>query len=218
MEDTHKQSAIRAVVSDFGGVLTTPLAGSFQAFADQSGIDLAAVGQALVTVAERAGAHPLHELECGRMTEAAFLQAVEETLREQIGDEVTLADFTEILWAGLLPNPPMIELMAQLRREGYRMALLTNNVREWQSRWRAMAPIDDIFELVVDSAFVGIRKPDRAIYELTATRLGVGAAECLFIDDNEDNCEGARSAGMSAVAYRDAEQATLAIRAALSGH
>jgi putative hydrolase of the HAD superfamily len=110
----------------------------------------------------------------------------------------------------------MIELMAQLRTEGYRMALLTNNVREWESRWRSLAPIDDIFETVVDSAFVGMRKPDREIYELTVQRLGVPAEECLFIDDFERNCDGARAVGMHAVVYRDAEQAVLEIRAALA--
>jgi putative hydrolase of the HAD superfamily len=105
--------------------------------------------------------------------------------------------------------------MAALRDEGYRMALLTNNVREWESRWRTLAPIDDIFGLVVDSAFVGMRKPDPEIYALTVERLGVAAGECLFVDDVERNCEAARSGGMSAVVYRDAEQAIAEIRAAL---
>jgi putative hydrolase of the HAD superfamily len=207
---------IRAVISDFGGVLTTPLAGSFGGFARQAGIELGELGQALAAVTARDGAHPLFELECGRMTEQAFVRGLEESLREKLGRDITLAGFTELLWAGLKPNVPMIELMAALRDEGYRMALLTNNVREWESRWRALAPIDDIFELVVDSAFVGMRKPDAEIYELTVERLGVPAGECLFVDDVELNCGAARSAGMSAVVYRDAEQAIAEIRAALA--
>ena len=52
------------------------------------------------------------------------------------------------------------------------MALLTNNVREWEPLWRSMLPVDEIFELVVDSGFVGYRKPDREIYDLTLERLG----------------------------------------------
>ena len=56
------------------------------------------------------------------------------------------------------------------------MAILTNNVREWEPLWRAMLPVDEIFELVVDSAFVGMRKPDPRIYELTLERLGLRAA------------------------------------------
>ena len=96
------------------------------------------------------------------------------------------------------------------------MALLTNNVREWEPLWRGMLPVDEIFELVVDSGFVGIRKPDPAIYELTLERLGdVAASDCLFIDDLEVNIEAARHLGMSAVHFVDNEQAVPEIRAAL---
>jgi len=207
---------IRAVISDFGGVLTTPIAGSSQAFADRSGITLAMLGQTLEALHERGGTHPLHELECGRITEAAFASSLQRALGEAAGREVVLDGFAELL-GDLLPNEPMIELMASLRDEGYRMALLTNNVREWEQHWRAMAPIDDIFAVVVDSAFVGMRKPDPEIYELCVARQGLAAEECLFVDDREDNCAGAVAVGMTAVRYRDAAQAASEIRAALAG-
>ncbi|MEA2155603.1 MAG: putative hydrolase of the superfamily [Solirubrobacteraceae bacterium] len=206
---------IRGVISDFGGVLTTPLAGSFAVFADRSGMSMAELGSALAAIIAREGAHPLYELECGRMSEAQFLAGLERALRDEVGREVPCSGFAEALWAGLAPNPPMIDLMAELRGEGFRMALLTNNVREWEPRWRAMAPIDDIFELVVDSAYVGMRKPDPEIYELTLQGLGLAAQECLFVDDLERNCEAAVDVGMQAVVYRDAEQAAAEIRAAL---
>ena len=65
-------------------------------------------------------------------------------------------------------NPEMIEYVRELRGRGLRAALLTNNVREWEPRWRPMLPeIDEIFEVVVDSAFVGMRKPEPEIYLLT---------------------------------------------------
>jgi putative hydrolase of the HAD superfamily len=198
-------------------VLTTPLAGSFEGFATRAGLAGDELRTALAAVLARDGAHPFFELECGRMTEARFLASLEQMLGEQLGREISCADFSEMLWAGLEPNQPMIELMAALRAEGYRMALLTNNVREWESRWRAMAPIDDIFEIVVDGAFVGMRKPDPEIYDLTVRRLGVPAQACLFVDDLEPNCAAARDAGMQAIVYRDAEQATIDIRAALNG-
>jgi putative hydrolase of the HAD superfamily len=206
---------IGGVVCDFGGVLTSPLAGSFRAFSEQSGIPLAALGAALAAIGERDGVHPLHELECGRVAEADFLASVAAELAVALNREIEMHGFTERYFAGLTPNVPMIELMASLRGEGYRMALLTNNVREWEPLWRPMVPVDEIFELVVDSAFVGMRKPDREIYELTVRRLGVPAEECLFIDDIEANCDGARAAGMHAVVYRDPDQATSDIRAAL---
>ena len=186
---------IRAVISDFGGVLTTPLTGSFQGIADKSGVTLAALGQALAALQERAGAHPLHELECGRMTESVFVEGLRDALSEQLGREIELDGFADTLWDGLFPNEPMIAFMASLRAQGLRMALLTNNVREWELRWRALAPIDEIFELVIDSAFVGVRKPDPEIYELAVSGLGVRAEECLFVDDIEVNCEAAAAAG-----------------------
>ena len=104
--------------------------------------------------------------------------------------------FKEIYFEALEPNEPMIELMRDLRSRGHRMALLTNNVREWEPLWRSMLPVDEIFELVVDSAFVGMRKPEPPIYELTVERLGngIGAAECLFVDDVLVNVEAARGA------------------------
>jgi putative hydrolase of the HAD superfamily len=206
---------IRAVVCDFGGVLTSPLAGSFQAFSDHSGIPLAALGSALGALAARDGSNPLHELECGRISEERFMADLAAEIASQLGREIAMGDFTERYFAGLSPNVAMIELMAVLRDEGYRMALLTNNVREWEPLWRAMAPIDEIFELVVDSAFAGMRKPDPEIYELTLARLGVPAGQCLFIDDIEVNCVAAREAGMVVVVYRDNDQAVAEIRAAV---
>ena len=207
---------IRAIVSDFGGVLTTPLAGSFQIFADRSGVDLETIGQALAALHERDGVHPLHELECGRITESTFVESLRASLSELLAREVDLAALAETLWEGLYPNEAMIAFMASLRAERYRMALLTNNVREWELRWRTLAPIDDIFELVIDSAFVGVRKPDPEIYELTVSGLGVAAAECLFVDDIEVNCVAARAAGMASVVFRDTDQAIAEMRALLA--
>jgi putative hydrolase of the HAD superfamily len=96
------------------------------------------------------------------------------------------------------------------------MALLTNNVREWEPLWRSMLPVDEIFETVVDSAFVGVRKPEARIYELTLERIATPAESCLFVDDFEHNCEGARALGMNAVHFRDNDQAIPEIRAALN--
>jgi HAD superfamily hydrolase (TIGR01509 family) len=80
-----------------------------------------------------------------------------------------------------------------------------------------MLPVDEIFELVVDSAFVALRKPDPAIYELTLERLGRPAPEsCLFIDDIEVNIDAARDLGLAAVQYRDNDQAIADVVAAIS--
>jgi putative hydrolase of the HAD superfamily len=81
-----------------------------------------------------------------------------------------------------------------------------------------MLPVDEIFEIVVDSAFVGMRKPEPAIYELTLERIGggIGATDCLFVDDVEDNVAAARELGMTAIHFRSSDQAIPEIKAALN--
>ena len=95
--------------------------------------------------------------------------------QSQLGRPVELDGFGERYFANLEPNEPVIDYMRELRRRGYKLAICTNNVREWEARWRAMLPVDEIFDVVVDSAFVGSRKPEPRIYELTLEQLGVSA-------------------------------------------
>jgi putative hydrolase of the HAD superfamily len=207
--------SIEAVISDFGGVLTTPLIQSFAAFQDETGISMQTLGVAMQRIAERDADHPLFELEKGRLTEADFLQRIAAELEPDLGHRPEMHRFSEIYFEALEPNPPMIELMRKLKSRGLRMALLTNNVREWEPLWRSMVPIDELFGDVVDSAFVGCRKPEREIYEIVLRRLGVTGDACLFVDDTEVNCDAARELGMSAVHFRSNEQAITEITEAL---
>jgi putative hydrolase of the HAD superfamily len=206
---------IEAIVCDFGGVLTTPLLTSFMAVQDEIGITPENLGKAMRAITEEYGENPLYALEKGEVAEVAFLERLGEALEPLLGHRPALHRFREIYFEALDPNPPMIELMRELKAGGKRMAMLTNNVREWEPLWRSMLPVDEIFETVVDSGFVGVRKPEARIYELTLERLGLAAAACLFVDDLLPNCEGAEAAGMSAVHFRDNEQAISEIRAAL---
>ena len=207
----------RAVVCDFGGVLTTPLIESFLHYQEQSGIPFQDIVVAMGRITERTGLNPLHELEKGAISEDEFLESIE----QEMGGGVSLRELHHVYFDHLQPNAAMIDFVRSLRAErGMRSALLTNNVREWEARWRSMLPeIDEIFEVVVDSAFVGMRKPDPAIYELTVERLGDGvtASDCVFIDDIEVNCEAARSLGMAAVQFHSTEQAVAEVEALLDG-
>jgi putative hydrolase of the HAD superfamily len=209
-------SGIEVVVSDFGGVLTTPLVQSFMAFQDQTGISTETLGRAMQAAAEANGENPLFEMERGEITEVAFLETLTDCLEPLLGHRPEMHRFKEIYFEALDPNPPMIELMRELQGEGYRMAMLTNNVREWEPLWRPMLPVDEIFETVVDSGFVGCRKPESRIYAVTLERIGASAGSCLFVDDVEVNCEGARRAGMKAVHFRENEQAIAEIRELLA--
>jgi putative hydrolase of the HAD superfamily len=209
-------SGIEVVISDFGGVLTTPLVQSFMAFQDQTGISSEVLGRAMQAATEANGENPLFEMERGEITEVAFLETLTDSLEPLLGHRPEMHRFKEIYFEALEPNHEMIDLMRELKRAGFRMAMLTNNVREWEPLWRTMLPVDEIFETVVDSGFVGCRKPESKIYALTLERVGMPAESCLFVDDVEVNCEGARRAGMRAIHFRQNAQAAAEIRALLS--
>ena len=194
---------VKAIICDFGGVLTSPLMDAFVAFQDETGITLEQLGEAMTHGAEAIGANPLFELECGRISEDRFLDILRDGFEENLGHRPELHRFAETYMEALHPNEEMIALMREVAA-GHRMALLTNNVREWEPLWRAKLPVDEIFETVVDSAFVGMRKPDPEIYELTRSRLeGIEPGECLFIDDTPVNCDAARELGWLAVHHTD---------------
>ncbi len=209
-------SAIEAIISDFGGVLTSPLVDVFAAFEDASGVSPRTLGDALLAISERRGAHPLFELETGRMTERQFFDALAAELKTRVGRTIDLDDFGRLWFAHLEPNQPLIDYMRDLRARGYRMAICTNNVREWEPMWRAMLPVDEIFDHVIDSGFVGVRKPEPGIYELTLTELGVPAGAALFLDDIEVNCTAARELGIHAVWFRSTKQAIAEIEEMLA--
>jgi putative hydrolase of the HAD superfamily len=204
---------IEAVISDFGGVLTTPLMPQFLALQDEIGVSPESFGKALRALTEEDGVNPLYAMERGEISEAAFLERLGDGLEPLIGHRPHLHRFRELFIGGLEPNPEMIALMRELQAGGKRMAMLTNNVREWEPLWRAMLPVDEIFETVVDSAFVGARKPEARIYEITLERIGLPAEACVFIDDLLPNIEGARALGLNAVHFRDTEQAIAEVRA-----
>ena len=208
-------SRIEAIVSDFGGVLTSPLVDSFVGVLGSSGVSFAELGQAMAALAERHGTNPLFELETGRLGEPEFMAALADELSARRGSRVEMDTFGERYFRHLEPNEPMIDYMRGLRGRGYKLAICTNNVREWEGRWRAMLPVDEIFDVVVDSAFVGSRKPEPRIYEITLERLGSPAAATLFIDDVEVNCEAARELGIGAIHFRSTGQTIEAIEAAL---
>jgi len=208
-------SRVQAIISDFGGVLTSPLRESFVGLMQDTGISLESLGKAMAAIAERQGSNPLFELETGRISEGAFFTAIEAELSAERGSAVAFDGFGERYFSHLRPNERMIEYMRELGERGYKMAICTNNIREWEARWRAMLPVDEIFDVVVDSAFVGSRKPEPRIYEITLERLGASAETTLFIDDVEVNCDGARRLGIEAIRFRSTEQAIDEIETAL---
>jgi putative hydrolase of the HAD superfamily len=195
---------IEAVVSDFGGVLTSPLMAAFARVQDRIDVAPEALGRAMAHRLAEDGVHPLFALERGEITYEDFLGRLESGLAETDGVAISLHGFDDELMRALDPNVELFDHYRALRREhGLRFALCTNNVREWEPLWRAKLPIDELFEVVVDSAFVGTRKPEPEIYAITLERLGLPGSACAFVDDLEINVDAAREAGMHGIVFRD---------------
>jgi putative hydrolase of the HAD superfamily len=206
---------IRAVVSDFGGVLTAPLLHGFARIQADTGVPPETFGAALARATATDGRNPLFELEVGAITETQFLATIERELTTILERPVRLHGFGERYMAALDPNEALFAHFRTLHARGVRFAMLTNNVREWEPLWRTKLPVDEIFETVVDSGFVGLRKPDRAIYAIVLERLQLPAEECVFVDDLAVNIEAARKLGFAVVHFRDTEQAIAELDALL---
>ena len=210
-------SRIEMVISDFGGVLTTPLVEAFLSVQDRVGIPPKTFGEALRAISEQEGTNPLFELECGRITEREFESQLADALEPLLGHRPVIQEFGLLLFEALEPNPGMLDLIREVRRDGIRTALLTNNVKEWEPKWRSMFPVDELFETVVDSAFVGCRKPDPRIYQLTLERIELEPGQCIFIDDMQINVDAANELGLHAVHFRETAQARAEVHSLLKG-
>jgi epoxide hydrolase-like predicted phosphatase len=182
---------IAAVLFDFSGVLTTS---PWASIAATAGGDL----ELLVGPYHEDGDHPWHRLERGEIGFAEWFEEVS-LLAADAGIELDLTPMAA-LRETLTVHPHVVERVLELRRDGYKTALITNNVREGSGFWRELVPIDELFDVVIDSSEVGLRKPNPAIYELALERLGaIDPARAVFLDDVESNVEGARRAGLHGI-------------------
>ena len=197
---------IEAIVTDFGGVLTLPLNEAFARAHEELGIPLDALGKAMRHAAERDGEPPIYKLERGQMTDPEFMAILASSLEEVLGHPVDLDGYGERLMGELTLNEPLLDYYRTLHARRLRLAICTNNVREWQPRWMPLLP-DGMFELIVDSGFEGVRKPEPEIYERTLERLGLEAGDCAFVDDLEVNVRAANDLGLHGVWFRTTEQA-----------
>ena len=106
----------------------------------------------------------------------------------------------------------IVDRVRSLRAEGYRTALCTNNVKEGSSSWRELLPVDELFDAVVDSSAVGMRKPDPRIYLHTLALIGIDEPDrAVFLDDHPGNVAGAERAGLAGLLVEDPAEAVIAL-------
>lgn len=202
-------SPIRAVLFDFNGVLTTSPFAQMAALGDDHGIDGQVVLELMLGPYDEDTDHAWHRFERGEITAAEY--GVD--LFARAAEAEIDIDFTRLadLMSRLEVHEVVVERVRALRAAGYRTGLVTNNVKEASGQWRSLVPVDELFEVVVDSSEVGMRKPNPAIY-LRALELlgGVAPDEAVMLDDAEGNVAGARRAGLHAILV-DADDPTGAL-------
>jgi len=199
---------ITAVLFDFAGVLTSS---PWVAMTAAGGGNL----ELLIGSYEEDTDHPWHQVERGEMAIKDWMAAVTET-GKAAGIDVDFSPLAAMLGEMTL-HEPIIDRVRTLRDEGYKLGLITNNVREGSATWRAMLPVDELFDIVVDSSEVGMRKPNPAIYEHALELLGVSAEQAVFLDDSPGNVEGAKRAGLHAILVDDPEEAVRELDELLAG-
>lgn len=226
LPDHHDQPAaaarpaIRGVIVDWGGVMTNSIPDTMRAWIAADRIDAdsyLAVMRTWVVAAytDSSQPNPIHALERGECTDEEFEQLLAAELRDVDGQPVPAAGLLRRMFAGGVIEPEMVGLIRSLRRAGLRTALLSNS---WGDTGFAYPRdlLGDLFDVVVISAEVGMRKPEEQIFRHTASLLGLELAECAFIDDVEANITAAAALGLAALHHQEVAQ-TLAGLAGLLG-
>jgi len=194
---------LRAVIIDWGGVLTQPITDTVRTWIAADQIDweryLAVVGPWLTDAYASDGngsVNPVHALERGECTVAEFERLLAGLLVRTDGGPV-LADglLTRMLSAGQ-PVPAMYQLIRELRGKDVRTALLSNS---WGPAGYPRDDFPDLFDAVVISGEVGMRKPEPRIFRHVAELLSLEPENCVFVDDLEANVRAAVGCGMTGV-------------------
>ena len=186
---------MKGLLVDFGGVLTTNVFDSFKAFCEREGLDPDAVKRLFREDPVALG--ELRRLERGELTEDEF--------SARFGPMLGVSDTEQLvdrLFAQMGPDEPMIEAVKTAKRSGIKTGLISNS---WGRGRYDRDAFPEMFDGVVISGEVGLHKPDPEIFVMGAERIGVPAAECVFVDDLRENCDGAAAVGMTPILHRGAD-------------
>ncbi|WP_020541414.1 HAD-IA family hydrolase [Nonomuraea coxensis] len=197
-------AVVTGVLIDWGGVLTTSLADSIAKWIEADRIDGAhyrSVMREMIDHAygEGAGENAVHALERGELDGPAFERDLAARLLTLDGVPPVADGLLERMFAGFERVEAMHDMLRDVRAQGVRTCLVSNSWSHTYQRdgW------DDIFDAVVISGEVGMRKPEPRIFHHALTLIGLPGAECVFIDDIEANITAARALGMAGIHHRD---------------
>jgi putative hydrolase of the HAD superfamily len=196
---------LRGIVTDWGGVMTTPILTTVRAWIEADGIDwesYLAVMRPWVSAAYDAEGrpNPIHLLERGECSGAEFEQILAARLLRMDGQAVVAEGLLRRMFDASRTLPAMYDTIRTLRAAGLRTALLSNS---WGCDEYPRADFPGLFDTVVLSGEVGMRKPEKEIFLHAADTLGLPPAQCVFIDDMPANVAAAQACGMTGMLHTE---------------
>lgn len=198
-----------AVIFDYGGVLSTSPFARLRAAEQALGVRPGTLSEMLgygLEVPEPADGEPYtnpwHLLEIGAIGLDEYADWVRDNAVRLLGGPVDVRPMMADGFATMAIHWPMVHLARRLRAHGLRLAVCSNNIAAHRGTWQSQVPME-LFDVVVDSSEVGLRKPDPAIYRLTCDQLGVRPERCGFVDDIPQNVVTAQRLGMRTVLVAD---------------
>lgn len=209
-------ASIKAVVFDVGGVLTSPLRETFEKISAGGAIDLTKVGPQFrdTFMVGHDGDLPSHRLERGEISMDEFVATLGEA-RDAVWS-LMHPDSPHSLFTHVTPHEGMHRLVDDARGAGYLTGIVSNIFTEYIPRWDEITNHVGRFDSVVYSCVAGVRKPNRAIFDIALDELSVEAHETLFIDDTADMVSAARDYGFVAVQVDDHDEAIAEARRLLA--
>jgi putative hydrolase of the HAD superfamily len=178
---------LKAVIFDFGGVFTDSPFHAVSAYATKIGATDEQVTDIVFGGYAVDSDHPWHRVERGEITLENARDDIMALGREQ-GLEVDIWEvFMAMAENGGGLREELVDYVRRIRASGLATGIITNNVVEFRDHWRSMLPVDELFDFVVDSSEVGMRKPNPAIFEKALAIGGLTSDQVIFLDDYEGN-------------------------------
>jgi len=195
----------RGVILDWGGVMTNPIRDMVAAWLDDEDVDHEHYAAAIRpwvagAYAQNGEANPIHALERGECTVEEFERWLASRIARRNGVQVVAEGLLTRMFAGSTMALPMQAAVQVIRTAGLRTALLSNS---WGMADYPRDLFPGMFDVVVISGEVGMRKPEERIFRHAAGLLGLESAECVFIDDIEVNVSAAEAIGMTTILHHD---------------
>jgi epoxide hydrolase-like predicted phosphatase len=197
---------LRGVITDWGGVMTNPIIETVSAWLVADSIDPASYRTVMRQWVAEAyespdGVNPIHALERGESSHAEFEQVLASQLVLLDGGPVPGEGLLARMFAGTVLDQAMLDLFRRLHADGVPTGLLSNS---WGGNDYPREIFPDLFDAVVISGEVGMRKPEPRIFRHAAVLLGLEAQQCVFIDDIQANVTAAERAGFTGILHTDA--------------